>query len=201
MTDTADTWRAWKESTFGSEYMIWHDGLDIDAVTRLRGDPRAHAVDMLRLGLSLHDAHAAQALAAMGEAADRDAILAQISRTTGAQRVRLALAAHRLRPDPALSAHLIAVLNSAAHWGERIDAAIGLRHFTAPTDEPALLDALGDRDYLVRYHASETLLARWHIHPTDISKHPRIFELIRPDGPITAAAHAEARALLRSLRR
>lgn len=206
MTDPATTWQAWKDATFGSGYMIWHDGLDVDAVTRLRGEARERAVDMLRLGLTQGDAHAAQALAAMGEPATRAEILAQLARSSGGSRVRLALAAHALRPDPALAAHLVEVLRSELHWGERIDAAIGLRRFTGDADETALLAAVGDADYLVRYHACESLLARWRVAPADISGHPEIFARIcDPDEGAAstndAARHAEARALLLALRR
>lgn len=160
---------------------------------------------MLRLGLSLGDAHAGQALAAMGEADDIDAIREQMRRATGSERVRLALAIHRLRPDPALARELVGVLRSRMSWSERIDAAIGLRAFAGADDEAALLAAVTDADYLVRYHACDSLLARWGASPRGISHHPDIFPLIcgPQDGAPTEAdraRYARARALLEQLR-
>lgn len=206
MGDEAATWRAWKQATFGSEYEIWHDGLDLGAVTGLRGERRGEALTMLRLGLSLGDDRAAQALAAMGDESQLDGMRALLGASTGSQRVRLALALHRLQPDPALAAHLIAVLTSAAHWGERIDAAIGLRGFSGAHDEAALLAAVADPEYLVRNHACESLLARWRVKPAEISKHRDIFARIvgpreGPDSDADLTHRAEARAMLLALRR
>lgn len=206
MSDPAATWSAWKEATFGSGYMIWHEGLDVGAVTRLRGEARTRALEMLWLGLSLGDDRAAQALAAMGDASKLDAMHRLLARSADAERVRVALAIHTLRPDPTLAAHLIAVLQGRGHWGPRIDAAIGLRSFAGADDEAALLAAVGDPEYLVRYHACETLLRRWKVAPADVSRHPRIFACIcgpQHGAPTDAdlARYAAARPLLAALRR
>lgn len=204
MTDW-NTWHAWKQSTFGSDYEIWHDGLYTGAVTGLTGDARAHAIAMLRLGLSLGDVHAGEALAAMGDAADLDTMRTQLQRASGSERVKLALAIHRLQPDPALAHELVDTLQSRLSWSERIDAAIGLRHFAGADDEAALLAAVGDRDYLVRYHACDSLLVRWGAKQRDIARHPDIFPLIcgpQDDNPTAAdfARYAEARTKLEQLR-
>lgn len=199
-------YRAFKESTFGSEYMIWHDGLYTGAVTGLKGEARAHALAMLRFGLSIGDAHAAEALAAMGDDGARDAMLASLSDADSAAVVRTALAAHALRAAPALASHLVRVLESREPWSVRIDAAIGLRHFNGDDDERALLDRVAhDAEYLVRYHACESLLARWKETRRDISKHAAIFALIAvPSEGAPSAAHfagyAKARAALLALR-
>jgi HEAT repeat protein len=185
----------------GTGYMIWHDGLDVGAVTGLSGEARAQALTMLRLGLSLGDDHAAVALAAMGDDTAIGDMLALLAGASGSERVRLALAVHCLRPDPSLAAHLVAVLQGEGHWGPRIDAAIGLRNFAGADDEAALLAAVADREYLVRYHACETLLVRWRVRPTDISRHRKIFAGIcgpqegAPDDAYLAR-YAAARELL-----
>ena len=198
VTDPGRNWRSWKERIFGTDHMIWHDGLRTDGVAGLRGEPRAQAIAMLRLGVSLGDSHAGQALAAMGEADEAAAIREQMPRASGDERVRLALAVHRLRPDPALARELVAVLRSRQPLSTRIDAAIGLRFFGGADDEAALLDAVGDIDYLVRYHACESLLARWGFDQPEIARQPEIFPLICGDHD--AARHAEARALLERLK-
>ena len=205
MSDPAATWSAWKEATFGSGYMIWHEGLDVGAVTRLRGAAREQALELRALALALGDDRAAQALAAMGDTSRLDAMHQLLARSVDAERVRVALAIHALRPDPALAAHLIAVLHGHGHWGPRIDAAIGLRKFTGADDEAALLAAIADPEYLVRYHACEALLARWRVEPGDISRHEQIFARISgprdgTPGEADLARYIEARTLLRALR-
>ncbi|MCA9650778.1 MAG: hypothetical protein KC501_12765 [Myxococcales bacterium] len=59
-------WHRWKEAALGRGHELWHEGLDVSRVTRLRGAARQEALDMLGLGVDLGDSHAAQALAAMG---------------------------------------------------------------------------------------------------------------------------------------
>lgn len=202
-----DRWKQWKEQTFGTEYMIWHDGLYTAQVASLGGAAREEALEMLRLGLSLGDAHAAEALAAMGDAVSVDSMRAKLDAARGSEKVRLALAMHELGPDPALAACLVEVLQSPLHWSSRIDAAMGLRSFSGADDEAALLLAVEqDPEYLVRYHACDSLLARWGIEPTDVSKHPEIFARVcgpKDDAPLEAhdlEGFREARALLEQLR-
>lgn len=204
--DDERRWREYKERVFGTEYMIWHDGLDTSAVASSTGAAREDTLTMLRLGVSLGDAHAAQALSVMGDAESTSAMRAQLARACGTSRVRLARAIHALSPDPALAAELVGVLRSPDHWSVRIDAAIGLRDFGGEGDERALLDAVaGDPEYLVRYHAAESLLARWRVRPASITKHRAIFQrLAGPQegapSPEDFARFAEARAMLEAAR-
>jgi hypothetical protein len=186
--------------------MIWHDGLCTELVAELRGDARRQALEMLRLGVALGDSHAAEALAAMNEAGDTPAMRAQLQSARGADRVRVALAIHSVAPDPELASRLIGVLRGHPSWSDRIDAAIGLRRFAGAADEAALLEAVAkDPEYLVRYHASESLLARWRVSPSKISKHESIFgDICGPDegepGTGDFARYARARAKLEKLR-
>jgi hypothetical protein len=200
-------WQAWKEATFGSEYMIWHDGLDTDAVDRLKGEARERGLEMLRLGVALGDAHAAQALAACGDTGQVEEMRRQMEHAHGSSRVKLALAIHRVAPDPALAAELVLVLQRHPWWGDRIDAAMGLRHFSGADDEAALLDSVsGDPEYLVRYHASDTLLVRWGLVPADVVSHKDIFpDICGPregsPGPEDFVRFAAAREKLSALRK
>lgn len=206
MNDVA-TYRAWKEHVFGSDYMIWHDGLYTGAVTGLVGAAREEALAMLRFGLSEGDAHASQALAAMGDMDSLESIRDQIATKYGSEKVRAALAAHRMAADERLAAHLVDVMQRAPNWSDRIDAAIGLCHFAERGSESALLEAIErDPDYLVRYHACETLLARWGVTPTEIAQHRAIFERIIgardvSPGPEHFARFREARGMMEALRR
>ncbi|MCC6899609.1 MAG: HEAT repeat domain-containing protein [Polyangiaceae bacterium] len=207
MTDDAGRWRAWKEETFGNDYMIWHDGLYTAGVASLTGEQREAALTLLRLGLSLGDAHAAEALAAMGDASTVGSMRAKLDEAQGTEQVRLALAIHELGPDPSLARYLIDVLQSPLHWSHRIDAAMGLRRFAGADDEEALLQAVAeDPDYLVRYHAAESLLIRWDLQPTELTGHPEIFARVcgpKDDAPLEPADFVrfrEARAMLERLR-
>jgi HEAT repeat protein len=171
---------SWKEATFGSGYMIWHEGLDVGAVTSLRGDARQQALTMLQVGLADGDAHAATALAAMGERSAVQTMHALLASSSGSARVRIALAIHHIDPDPSLSKHLIEVLNDTSqHWGILIDAAIGLRQFHPTiTTEVALFEATSHDEYLVRYHAASTLLALWGVVPVEVDKHKQLFAAV-----------------------
>lgn len=198
-----EDWRAWKEKTFGTEYMIWHDGLYVGCVQDLKGKEREDALAMLRFGLSLGDAHAAEALAAMADRETIDSMRTQLAKSEGADRVRIALAIHAVEPEPKLAEHLVAVLKSNAFWSVRIDAAMGLRHFSGPADELALLESVEkDPDYLVRNHCCDSLLIRWKITPSGVSDHPDIFRKIIGDDPKPEdfARFKEARAMMEKLK-
>jgi hypothetical protein len=58
-------WHKWKTATFGEEYMIWHDGLELSGVVNLKGEEREKALVMLRRGVEFGDRHCGTALAAM----------------------------------------------------------------------------------------------------------------------------------------
>lgn len=198
-------WLAWKTATFGDGYHIWHEGLGVELVTRLRGPARDEALHMLRRGLALGDDHAARALAAMDDPDDTAAVRAHLDTSSGAELVWLALTLHERHPDPSLASRIIEVLQGSATDSSssqldrtgsgRLEAAMVLRHFPGPATESALLAALADPAYLVRNHASESLLALWRIKPADIAKHPAIFAELRDD----AGDHDDARARLRAL--
>ena len=207
--DRRTAWLAWKTATFGDGYMIWHDGLDVDAVTRLRGPARTEAISLLRDGLAQDDEHAAQALSALRDHASAPAMRALLARSHGGTRVRVALALHFLRREAALALHLVEVLRTPGdapswHGSGRIDAAMGLRHFRGRADEAALFTAVGDLAYLVRFHACTSLLHRWGVARPEVTRYPKLFALVRvPDGPPdapTMAGYEAAREFLRALR-
>ncbi len=198
-----EAWLAWKTRTFGDGYHIWHEGLDLAAVTRLRGSARAAALTMLRRGLALGDPHAARALAALDDPADLPAVRAHLERSSGAELAWLVATMHERRREPALARRIFTVLQTIdpkdTTGSGRLEAAIVLRHFAGPEVGPeveaALLGALTDPAYLVRYHASESLLALWRVNPPTIADHPDIFAELRDD----TGDRERARALLLAL--
>lgn len=193
-----EEWRRWKAEVFDSEYMIWHDGLPIEKVQHLAGDERENAIRMLRIGVDVGDSHATQALAAMGETSATTEMRDQLRQASSGDKVRVALAIHALEPDESLASELIEVLKTPP-WSQQIDAAIGLRKFTDLASESALLHAVEDNAFLVRYHACESLLYRWQITPSGISAHPEISKLIGMLGS-TPESRKEATARLELLR-
>jgi hypothetical protein len=162
---------------------------------------------MLRKGVELKDSHAAEALIAMKEVNAVPELRAQLAQSSGDDKVRVARAINAVSQDDSLSKELVDVLESGSFWGVRIEAAIGLREFGDEVSERALRKAVEhDGTYLVRYHASESLLKRWGVDPSTISKHGEIFKLIGSpsNGPINAdeqACLSEAVVLLEKLRK
>ncbi|HEY8374870.1 MAG TPA: hypothetical protein VIK91_00220 [Nannocystis sp.] len=213
MNDLSATWKRWKEETFGSRHKIWHQGLDISRITRLQGPDRAYADAMLRVGRSLGDEDALEVLALLGDLSTLTALRASLLAAEPpppATRVRTARLLHRIRPEPELAEHLIAVLRdpwSEAHpWPARAEAAVGLREFDGDEVEAALLNAVADPHYLVRYHACESLLVRYHAEPPRIAEHPQLFSLIRgPEDDVPSVddlvRYASAARRLRALSR
>jgi hypothetical protein len=170
------TWRAWKEATFGTDYMIWHDGLYTGGIARREGEARAETLRMLLLGLQLGDPVAAEALGAMRAGEALEGLRALLPTTHGRAKVKVALAIHEIEPNPDLAEDIIEVLRSHPLWGDRIDAAIALRRFPAAKVDEALLSSVAhDPDYLVRNHAAESYLHVHCVHPPEIAEHRTIF--------------------------
>jgi len=205
MDDRKAAWLAWKEATFGTDYMIWHDGLQTGGIARLRGDARAEMLRMLLLGLQLGDAVAAEALGAMGAEEALEGLRALLPDTRGRGRVKVALAIHDIAPDPDLASPIIEVLDTHPLWGDRIAAAIALRRFPADRADDALLHAVAhDADYLVRYHAAESYLHVHRVEPPEIAEHHPIFgDIVGPTegapGPGDFERYARAAEALRDL--
>jgi hypothetical protein len=89
---TQADYMTWKISTFGELFHIWHDGLDVGAVTSLSGDARSHAVHMLIFGVQNKDKHAATALAAMDETSALPDLRTALSTASNENKVSVALA-------------------------------------------------------------------------------------------------------------
>ncbi|RZU76363.1 hypothetical protein EV384_5011 [Micromonospora kangleipakensis] len=187
---TVDEWRAWRRAVFGDPYLVWHDGPEFSRLLRAaRADP-VMVERMLTAGLDDRDVVAAESLAVLGEAGfapvrARELLRAAVPTASNTFLVSVATALHRLTAEESWAAAIVAVLG-ARHWTDRMDAAIALARF-APTAD--LVHALGravcDSEYLVRYHAANTLL-RYAQPPDDpevdppvsVYREPGLFELI-----------------------
>jgi hypothetical protein len=183
--DPHAAWNAWRLDVFGSPYLVWHDGPDFDRLLALGAADPVGVESMLAAGLAAQDPLAAQSIAALADAriapAGAAAMLAGMT-ATGALLIGVAQARFALTGDQSAAESIVSVLLSDEHWGVRLDAARALADFV-PT--PALIRALGeavcDREYLVRYHAANTLL-RYAGKVPDISTRPKLFaKITRPD--------------------
>jgi len=103
--------------------------------------------------------------------------------------IEVARAVVALGGDPQAAAEAGIAALTRGGWSDRLDAAQGLRHLPGEGVEEALFTVVAeDPDYLVRYHAAESLLALAQVTPGDISEHPGVF----PD--LTAGAGQESTA-------
>jgi hypothetical protein len=194
---SADEWTRWRRGVFGDPYLVWHDGPDFTALLRAaRSDLRA-VTRMLIAGINAGDPLAAESIGTLAGAGltpeGWQALLrAAVPRASGTFLVRLAQALYALTADPSWATAIASVLSSAEDWGERIDAAIALADFDPATHLiQALARAVCDPEYLVRYHAANTLL-RYAGGAQEIAELPDLFAKIRSpqDGSPSAADRA-----------
>jgi hypothetical protein len=183
---------------FGDPYLVWHEGADFtDLLEAARSDRRAVA-HMLTAGIAMGDPLAAEsftALAAAGLAPNgAEALLCSaVATAAGGFLVRLAQALHALTGDQSWAGQIASVLTTGESWSERIDAAIALAQFN-PTEYlvRTLAHAVCDPEYLVRYHAANTLL-RYAGNARNVEQHPEIFRKIKT--PATGTPSAADRAV------
>jgi hypothetical protein len=159
-----DPWTLWRNDVFGDPYMVWHEGPDFRRLLQLAKTAPAEVAQMLTAGVGAGDDVAAGSFAALADAglAPRGAealLRTALPAATGAFRIRVVQALHRLTGDESWATPIASVLASKTYWGDRIDAAMALAGF-APTPEliEVLAQGVCDADYLVRYHSANTLL-------------------------------------------
>jgi HEAT repeat protein len=191
------SWADYRLEAFGEPYMVWHDGPDF---TQFRATAQADpgtAQRVLLEGLAEGDPLAAQAIAEADfptgvRAGMIRALSAAIDRSNSTFRVRVAEALTRLTTEQRWSSAIVDVLHGGPFWGDRVDAAMALGHYT-PTTEliAALMRGMQDEEYLVRYHAANALL-RYGGSSADVSEDKELFVQIAnestPESRMLAAA-------------
>lgn len=195
---TAPNWYVWEQAVFGDPYLIWHDGPEFQHLLDVVHREPEETARMLAVGIAAEAplaAHSIEFLAKEGLAPDGAVELLRTAATTATDTflIRVAKALHVLTGDQTWATALLPVLAGAGHWGVRLDAAIALAEFRPAAP---LVAALGtaiakDEEYLVRYHAANTLL-RYAGRTADISDLDDIFGLITGprDGEPAAAERA-----------
>jgi hypothetical protein len=197
----SDGWAAWSEDVFGDPYLVWHEGPDFQRLLELaRSDP-AGVERMLAVGVRAEQPLAAQSIEALADAGlafDGAVTLLRAAVPTATERflLHVAQALHVLTGEESWARLIVTVLHSDAHWGVRMDAARALAEFPrTPQLVAALGQAVCDDEYLVRYHAANTLL-RYAGDRRDVSGVPALFAaLARPaEGSPSAADRTAWRA-------
>jgi hypothetical protein len=194
-------WQRWSRETLP----VGPDGVDFARIKKLATTDAAITERMLRLGLAACDPLAAQAitvtkfrllhpeLRALLEQAGPAGALVRAGGAAGAPgaaavarfaafRVDVVRAANAVDPGGDYGAYLTPLLADRDR-NVRISAAMGARRFRKDGVTKALLDTVRrDKEYLVRYHAAQSLLELGDIYPRDIADHRRLFDAI--SGPL-----------------
>jgi HEAT repeat protein len=181
------------ENFYGDPYMMWHDGIDAKSVCLLEGAERDQAESMLIESMESGSHYAAMGLREL-KSQRAIPIMKELLEKVGSDlKIQIVVALNLIEDTNEYTPHLIQILTYNGSSYVRLNAAIELRNF--PTDETiqALFNSVSsDPDYLVRNHASESLLFIHGFEPT-ISEHKEIFQLICTEfNPKDDASYQEA---------
>jgi hypothetical protein len=169
-------WNRFMENYYGDPYMMWHDGIDEKSVIPLKGEEREKAEDMLIKSLEEGSHYGAIGLREMRSTKAVPILEKQLEVSIGILAVEIAVALSMIKDTLEYVTHILAALKLSPFWTHRMHAARALRRF--PTEEvvEALFESLAkDHEYLVRNHASETILFLHGLEPS-ISSHKEIFK-------------------------
>ncbi len=162
---------------FGDPYMMWHDGIDPTAACILEGAERDQAEAMLIKSMEEGSHYAAMGLRELRSEKAVPLMKQMLEKVSADLLIEIAIALNTIENTTDYNPYVITVLLEYPSPYVRLNAARKLRNFPTPEVIAALYDAVSDEDYLVRIHASESLLA---IHGLEsmISEHREIFGLI-----------------------
>jgi hypothetical protein len=184
---TGEEYAAWERGVFGDPYLVWHDGPDFTRLVAFAHADLPAVGRMLAHGVRSGSPVAAQsyeALAGIGLVPDgaQQVLRAAVPVAQGAFLVVVAEALHALTGDESWAEPIVSVLTARSQF-DRLDAAMALARFT-PTARlvEVLARAVADPEYLVRYHAANTLL-RYAGVEQSVSDRPEIFQKITDDHP------------------
>lgn len=173
-------WLEFKERIYGSDYMIWHDGVADCHYELSREDP-THVRTMLNEGLDAQDYVAVEALKQVDYPEWLPDLRKRLQKTKGKFQIELATYLQQKDPEATDDRYAKIVLHEFDYptWIMRMDSAILLREFPAQyVTETLLRHVAEDADYFVRYHSAQSYLSVLHLEPADIFEHKEIFALI-----------------------
>lgn len=155
--------------------MMWHDGIDEKTVTFLKGAEREKAEEMLIESLQEGNHYAAIGLKELRSTKAIPHLLEVMYQGWGNLKVHATVAMSMIENTFDYVGEIIEVLRKSAAWTYRMRAAIELRHFPLPSVVEALFETVSqDSDYIVRNHASETILFLHGLKPA-VSERREIF--------------------------
>jgi hypothetical protein len=191
-------WSTWAESVFGTSKDIWHDGLAVERFDRLSAEERSLAISLLPEGIAARDHVAAVGARRLGATEVLEDLEATLPDGRGRFLIETARAIDVLGGDTADAVQrVLSVLPRDPVWSFRMDVVIGLRHLPGPDVVDSLFLAVEhDPEYLVRYHAAESLLHIGELEPLSLSDHGALFPLVASE---VETDHAEAARILRSM--
>lgn len=160
--------------------MMWHDGIDPTSVCNLEGAERDQAEELLIESMQQGSYWAPMGLRELRSQKAVPVMKEMLTGATGELLIELAIALNVIEDTTEYNSYMLHVLRQYPSPYTRLKAAMKLRDFPTPEVIEALFDAVSDIDYLVRYHASESLL---HIHGfnSQISEYRDILGLICTD--------------------
>ncbi len=145
-----------KSNFFGNPYNAWHDGLEVQRLTKLEGEELAQAEAIL-----LNNLPDSRAVVGLGEIRSQKA-LEPLRKLVAAQQqsaTEAAVALTKIVGDTSGIHGIIQTLSNPQNfWSQRMDAAIALSSFRSAAAINALVAALEDLAPLVRHHATMSLL-------------------------------------------
>jgi hypothetical protein len=167
------TWDELRERLFGTPYEVWHDGFDEGRIDL--ADPQELRA-ALPEGLAAGDWVAAVVARRLGDAGLLPLVAARLGIGGGRFAVEAARAIVALGGDRDAAVTWAVASLTRGGWPDRLDVALGLRHLPGAGVVEALLGVVADDpEYLVRYHAAESLLCLGGVEPGDISLHGEVF--------------------------
>jgi hypothetical protein len=167
------TWDNLRQRLFGTPYEVWHDGIQEAALDTADPDELRAAIPD---GLAAGDWVAAVAVRHLADPGLLPQVAAYLDVGGGRFAVEVARTVAALGGDRAAAvASALAALGRGG-WPDRLDVALGLRHLPGDGVVAALLATVeDDPEYLVRYHAAESLLHLGNLAPADITEYPEVF--------------------------
>lgn len=195
-----ETYEEFRERVLGTAYEIWHDGGPYTGtLLAMQGAEKEHAFAMLLQGLRQGDYAVVEALGVL----DAERALPEIKKIfPGAEAMlRVELVRFLLDHDPQVNLEECTdmLLSTFTNPGSCLSAVITLRRTPTKTAKDALLEMVEKNpEYLVRYHAADSLL---HIANSSLDAHPEVLANINGDGlaPEDFSRFSEARKQLSML--
>jgi len=164
------------DNYYGDPYMMWHDGIDAKSVTRLDAEEREKAEEMLLASLAEGSHYAAIGLRELRSERAVPKLEERLKSSVGTLAVEVAVALSMIKNTLDYVPVIILALKKFPFWFDRIHAARALGRFPIEEVVEALFESVAkDPEYLVRNHASETLLFLHGLQPT-ITIHKEIFK-------------------------